>query len=122
MNCFHIRVEFVATKFEILIDDVPSRGINLVAVLPRVLQLIQEATPLRLVRMQLNATVPESMLLKTAMDNIEGGCLLGNEENCLSHRQALRDDVRNCLAFSSSRRSDDDEIMSFRRSHDRSQL
>ncbi|MCY1236163.1 hypothetical protein D9M72_488070 [compost metagenome] len=72
--------------------------------------------------MQLQAELAEPDLAQTPVDDVEGRDLLGDEEHTLALGQALRDEVRDGLAFAGAGRADENEVLAPRGGHDGRQL
>ena len=113
---FDIGVEAVAAQPQPLVDGDPFRRVASPAMLPGRLELRQEVAAIGLVGMELDTTIPETVLAQPAIDDVERGRLLGDEQHRLSDREAVRDHVGDGLALAGARWPDDDEIPSFRRS------
>ncbi|MNJ41387.1 hypothetical protein D3C77_363090 [compost metagenome] len=109
---FDIGVEHIPTDLKALIDRDPRLLIGAAAIFPGRFQLGQEAPPVSLVGMQLDAEVAQAMFAQSSIDHIKGCGLFRHEQHCFSDRQAVCDHVGDCLALAGAGRADDDEVTS----------
>ena len=72
--------------------------------------------------MEFEHRVAEPCRHKSAVNHIERSRLLGYEEHGFRLTQAVRDDVRDGLALSGTRRPDEDEVTTFRSCQDSCEL
>ena len=113
MNRGHVSVQLVATYLQSLADLQPVITRRLPIVQPGQLQLIKKPSAFCFVAVQFDAAVTQAMLPKSPIDDVQSSGLLCNEQHRFADSQALRDDVCNRLALARSRRSDEDEILTF---------
>ncbi len=72
--------------------------------------------------MKFEAGITESERVEAALDDLQGGHLLGDEKHLLSVAQRLRDQVGDCLRLACARRTLDDEIVPLKRVEERENL
>ena len=115
-------VEFGAVVGNLVDGSLPFLGRSLVDVFERFLELREDVSLAGLVRVELKAERLKPDLFETAMDDVERGLLLGDEEHLASVREVVGDQVRDRLRLACSGRTVQDERLAHRRIENRGEL
>ena len=78
-----IGIQFITADTEPLADIIPLPVVRSLLPVPGGLELIEESPSFGLVRVELHATLRQTVLAQSAMDDVERGSLLGHEQHCL---------------------------------------
>ena len=122
MQCGDDCVEFGAVVGNLVDGSLPFPGRPLVDIIERLLELREDVGLAGLVRVELKAERLKPDLLETAMDDVERGLLLGDEEHLASVREVVGDQVRDRLRLACSGRTVQDERLAHRGVEDGGEL
>ena len=114
MQCGDDCVEFGAVVGNLVDGSLPFPGRPLVDIIERLLELREDVGLAGLVRVELKAERLKPYLFETAMDDVERGLLLGDEEHLASVREVVGDQVRDRLRLACSGRTMQDERLAHR--------
>ncbi|MNC24144.1 hypothetical protein D3C75_721880 [compost metagenome] len=115
-------VEFVAQQAQAPRLALPLLLAQRRAGLPGLAELADHVLLARLVGVQLQAELAEAVLAQAAVDHLQRGGLLGDEQHGAAQRQVVGDHVGDGLRLAGARRADHHEVTPLGGGHHRGQL